>query len=96
MTQMEPRPSASSEPAPAGDPLASRRCFWVFVAIFSVTVFAASLQMASKYSRYWENAQRAAPQQGAPDRSTHMARGAHYDRTVLPRRTPIDHARVQD
>ncbi|HNS00274.1 MAG TPA: hypothetical protein PKX48_06875 [Planctomycetota bacterium] len=38
--------------------LSSRRCFWVFVAIFSATVFCASSQIAARYCRYVETTQR--------------------------------------
>ena len=38
------------------DPLAQRRAFWVFLVIFSVTIFAASAQLASGFWRYCETA----------------------------------------
>ena len=41
-------------PDPENGLLSSRRCFWVFVAIFSATVFCASSQIAARYCRYVE------------------------------------------
>jgi len=49
----------------------SRRYFWVFVAIFSVTVFCASTQIAARYCTYVETTRRVSqPGDLAPASST--------------------------
>ncbi len=45
--------------------LASRHYFWIFVAIFSVTIFCASTQIAARYCTYVEQT-RTVSQPGVP------------------------------
>jgi hypothetical protein len=40
------------------DPVAARRAFWIFLTIFSVTIFAVSAHMASGYWHYCQTAER--------------------------------------
>jgi len=55
------------------DPLAARRSFWIFLSIFSATIFAVSAQMASGYWRYCETNRRAALPAGAVSSSSDLA-----------------------
>ena len=55
------------------DPVAARRCFWIFVAIFSVTVFGASAQIASGYWSYCETVRRVSLPLGYSSPTPHVA-----------------------
>ncbi len=54
-------------------PVPARRSFWIFLTIFSVTIFGLSTQMASGYWRYCERTRRVSLPLGYNHLSPHLA-----------------------
>jgi hypothetical protein len=69
----EKETEAARPAIPERDFLAQRRAFWIFLAIFSVTIFAASAQLASGFWRYCETARRGSQPSGFSASSSRLA-----------------------